>query len=155
MSQIRALIILTVFLFTSQLGAADAMDNKNSETIIREFIGAWSNLDAKELANYFAEDGTYHNIPSSAVSGRDNIEKFISGFIAPWESTEWEIVSLMADGDVVMVERVDKTTVAGKPVHLPCFGYFKLENGKIKMWRDYFDLSTYTTALKEALASAG
>jgi hypothetical protein len=26
-----------------------------------------------ELASYFTEDGTYNNMPSSAVSGRDNV----------------------------------------------------------------------------------
>ena len=124
---------------------------QDNEQIIREFVAAWSNLDAEELASYFTEDGIYHNIPSSAVQGRDNIQQFITEFTRPWESTDWEIVSLLADGDVVMVERLDKTVVAGSPVNLPCFGYFELENGKIKEWRDYFDLQTYTSALTQAL----
>lgn len=122
-----------------------------NETLIREFVAAWSNLDARELASYFTEDGIYHNIPSSEVQGRDNIEQFIAGFIRPWQSTDWEIISLLAEGDVVMVERLDKTMVNGSPVNLPCFGYFELENGKIKNWRDYFDLATYTEALTDAL----
>lgn len=124
-----------------------------NEKVIRGFVAAWSRLDADELASYFTEDGTYHNIPSSAVQGRDNIQQFITGFIRPWESTDWEIVSLLAEGDVVMVERLDKTVVAGSAVNLPCFGYFELEDGKIKMWRDYFDLATYTSALTKALES--
>ncbi|MBL4580342.1 MAG: nuclear transport factor 2 family protein [Gammaproteobacteria bacterium] len=124
-----------------------------NEKIIREFIASWSRLDADELASYFTEDGTYHNIPSSAVQGRDNIQQFITGFIRPWDSTDWEIVSLLAEGDIVMVERLDKTVVAGSAVNLPCFGYFELENGKIKIWRDYFDLPTYTNALTQALQS--
>ena len=122
-----------------------------NEKIIREFVAAWSRLDADELANYFTEDGSYHNIPSSAVQGRDNIQQFIAGFIRPWESTDWEIVSLLAEGNVVMVERLDKTVVAGSTINLPCFGYFELEDGKIRVWRDYFDLATYTSALTAAL----
>jgi limonene-1,2-epoxide hydrolase len=122
-----------------------------NEQIVREFISAWSRLDAEELADYFTNDGIYHNIPSTEVQGRDNIQQFIAGFIRPWESTDWEIVSLLAEGDTVMVERLDKTVVAGSPVNLPCLGIFELEDGKIKMWRDYFDLATYTTALTQAL----
>ena len=91
-------------------------------------------------------------MPSAAVVGRDNIEQFITGFIRSWESTDWEVISLLADGDIVMVERLDKTIVAGSPVNLPCFGYFELFDGKITLWRDYFDLTTYTTALTAALA---
>ena len=131
--------------------AAESASMTDNERIIREFVDSWSGLDAEELANYFAEDGIYHNMPSGAVQGRNNIQQFISGFIRPWESTDWEIVSLVADGDLVMVERLDKTVVAGSPVNLPCLEYFELENGKIKIWRDYFDLSTYTTALTQAL----
>jgi limonene-1,2-epoxide hydrolase len=124
-----------------------------NEKVIREFVDAWSRLDAEELVSYFTEDGTYHNIPTTAVQGHDNIQQFITGFIRPWESTDWEIISLIAEGNIVMVERLDKTVVAGSPVSLPCFGYFELEDGKIKMWRDYFDLATYSNALTEALQS--
>jgi len=125
--------------------------NENNEATVRDFITAWSRLNPSELASYFSEDGVYHNMPSEAVVGRDNIERFIAGFIRPWESTEWEIISLLADGDIVMVERLDKTVVAGSPVNLPCFGYFELTDGEITLWRDYFDLTTYTSALTSAL----
>jgi len=123
----------------------------DNEVVIREFIAAWSRLDAEELASYFTEDGTYNNMPSSAVSGRENVQNFIAGFSRPWESTDWEILNLLAAGDIVMVERVDKTVVAGSPVNLPAFGIFEMENGKIKVWRDYFDLATYSNALTAAL----
>jgi limonene-1,2-epoxide hydrolase len=41
--------------------------------------------------------------------------------------------------------------VNGKPVDLPAAGVFEMEGGKIKVWRDYFDLATYTEALTAAL----
>lgn len=133
--------------------AQESLVMSENEKVIREFVHAWSNLDAAELASYFTEEGIYHNIPSTAVQGRDNIQQFIAGFIRPWESTEWEILNLLAEGNIVMVERLDKTIVKGSPINLPCFGYFELENGKIRIWRDYFDLSTYTTAIAKALAT--
>ena len=133
---------------------SEAATMSQNESIVREFIAAWSNLDPAELASYFTEDGTYHNIPSGATTGRDNIQQFIAGFSQTWESTDWEIISLVADGDMVIVERLDKTVVAGSPVDLPCVGIYEMENGKIKMWRDYFDLATYTNALTAALNQA-
>lgn len=145
---------LTLLAFTLLALSATTVhaQSKSNETIIREFISAWSHLDPSELAGYFSEAGVYHNMPSESVVGRSNIERFITGFIRPWESTEWELITLLADGYVVVVERLDKTIVAGSPVNLPCFGYFELSDGKITLWRDYFDLTTYTTALAEALA---
>ena len=142
------LLLPLLFVFSATIVQAQ---NKDNEAIVRDFISAWSRLNPSELASYFSEDGVYHNMPSEAVVGRDNIERFIAGFIRPWESTDWEVISLLADGDIVMVERLDKTVVAGSPVNLPCFGYFELTDGEITLWRDYFDLTTYTSALTSAL----
>ncbi len=119
----------------------------SNERIVRQFIGAWSRLDADELVTYFTDDGTYFNMPTSPVSGRENLRQFIAGFLKPWEKTDWEILNLLAEGDMVMVERMDRTIVAGRSVELPCFGVFEMENGKIKVWRDYFDLAIFVKAV--------
>ncbi len=120
------------------------MDN---EKIIREFIEAWSRLDATELASYFAEDGVYHNMPTGPVGGRENVEQMIAGFIAAWTETEWDVLNLVSSGDVVIAERLDRTKAGDKGVDLPCTGVFEMENGKIKVWRDYFDLGTYARGM--------
>lgn len=45
----------------------------------------------------------------------------------------------MSKGNVVIAERLDRTVAMGKNVDLPCCGVFEMENGKIKVWRDYFE----------------
>lgn len=144
----RVLLLLSIAL--GQFAIAQAADEttSNNEAVIREFIAAWSNLDADELATYFTDDGVYYNMPTQAVEGRDNVRAFIGNFMGPWESTDWEIINIMADGDIVMVERMDHTVAAGNIIDLPCFGIFEMENGKIKVWRDYFNLATYTNGLR-------
>ena len=119
---------------------------KSSCDIVRDFIAAWSRLDPVELAGYFAEDGVYHNMPMQPVTGRKNIEQLIRGFTAAWTETRWEIRHLFAQGDVVFAERIDRTRMGDKHVDLPCAGVFELRDGKIQVWRDYFDLATYTRA---------
>jgi len=143
-----AILWLVPWSSTAQQGSDDMSKN---EVVIREFIAAWSNLDAAELASYFTEDGTYHNIPSQPVRGRDNVQAMIAGFTRPWQSTRWEIVSLVAEGDLVVAERVDRTVVNGQPVDLPVVGVFEMRDGRIHVWRDYFDLNTYTDQLNKAL----
>lgn len=115
--------------------------------IVRDFIAAWSRLDAAELAAFFAPDGVYHNMPARPVAGREAVQAFIAGFIKDWSATEWDILNIVEAGDVVIAERLDRTRVGDKPVDLPCCGVFEMSGGKIKVWRDYFDLSTYTRAL--------
>jgi limonene-1,2-epoxide hydrolase len=118
-----------------------------SERIVRDFIAAWSRLDPAELAGYFAEDGVYHNMPMGPVAGRSKVETLIRGFTAAWTSTEWEVRNLVAAGELVIVERVDRTRAGDRSCDLPCTGVFELEGGKIKVWRDYFDLATYQRGL--------
>lgn len=119
----------------------------DNEATIRKFIEAWSRLDVDELVDFFAEDGTYFNMPIQPVSGRENLKKFIGAFLKDWTNTDWEIVNLVSSGDIVVAERVDRTQVGESKVDLPCCGVFEMQDGKIKVWRDYFDMATFTKAV--------
>ncbi|RLA44597.1 MAG: limonene-1,2-epoxide hydrolase [Gammaproteobacteria bacterium] len=119
-----------------------------NENIIRDFVTAWSRLDVKELSAFFTDDGCYHNMPLQPAKGRENVEQLIAGFLSTWTETEWEIINIASSGDIVIVERIDKTKTTAGNVDLPCVGVFELENGKIKEWRDYFDMATYAGAMK-------
>lgn len=114
---------------------------------VRAFIAAWRRLDADELAAFFTEDGIYHNMPIAPVQGHAALRQFIAGFAGGWSSTDWEVRHIIGAGDVVIAERIDRTVANGKTIELPCCGVFELEGGKIKVWRDYFDMGTYTAAL--------
>lgn len=119
-----------------------------NEQVIREFVAAWSRRDPDELVAYFTDGGVYHNMPTRPVQGREALRGFIAGFLADWTSTDWEILNLVASGDLVIAERVDRTVVKDKPVELPCCGVFEMEGGRIRVWRDYFDMATYVNALR-------
>lgn len=119
------------------------------EQVVRDFIAAWTRLDVEELIQYFSEDGVYHNMPMKPVRGHDALRPFISAFLKDWTSTEWDILSLASAGDTVFAERLDRTVVGGKPVNLPCCGVFEMRDGRIKVWRDYFDMGTYVAALRD------
>ncbi len=93
--------------------------NEN-ENIIKEFISAWSELNAEKLAE---------------------------AFIQPWTSTTWDLLSIASEGDLVIAERLDRTQAGEKSVDLPCVGIFQMEEGKIKSWKDYFDSKTYFDAM--------
>ena len=47
----------------------------------------------------------------------------------------------------MIAERLDRTRVGERNVDLPCCGVFEMSGGKIRVWRDYFDLATCTKAL--------
>lgn len=119
-----------------------------NEEIIRAFIAAWPRLDVDELVTFFTPDGVYHNMPIGPIAGKANLKKFISAFLADWTATDWDVLNLVSQGDIVMAERVDHTKVGEIMVDLPCCGVFEMQGDKIKVWRDYFDMATYTAPLK-------
>ncbi|WP_421866444.1 limonene-1,2-epoxide hydrolase family protein [Parvibaculum sp.] len=119
--------------------------NDNEQTV-RDFIDAWPRLDVAEIVGFFAEDGIYHNMMLDPVKGREALTGFIGGFVNGWSDVKWELLNIASAGNLVFAERVDCMTVGGKPVALPCCGVFEMEAGKIKVWRDYFDLATFTSA---------
>jgi limonene-1,2-epoxide hydrolase len=64
------------------------------------------------------------------------------------ESVHWEILSIAENSSKVPTERIDNFVLpGGKKLSIPVMGTFEISNGKIKPWRDYFDLPTFTSQL--------
>jgi limonene-1,2-epoxide hydrolase len=115
---------------------------RDPETIIREFCATWPERSIDKLLEYFTEDAVYHNMPMEPVTGTNGIREVLSLFV-PAEDLEAEILLLATRGNLVFTERVDRMTIGGKRVVLPCAGVFEIRDGKIAAWRDYFDLATW------------
>jgi len=57
-----------------------------------------------------------------------------------------DILHMVAQGPIVMTERVDHfTRDDGTTISLPMMGVIEVHNGLIAGWRDYFDLSRFTS----------
>jgi limonene-1,2-epoxide hydrolase len=59
----------------------------------------------------------------------------------------WKLKHIVAEGDIVMTERVDNFLVGETRVAVPCMGIFELHDGKIAAWRDYWDLKKFEKQL--------
>ena len=149
MKNFIAIIFLVSLSSTVTLADEHRTNHLTNEQVITQFIKAWASLDAENLIPFFAEDGTYHNMMLEPVSGHDALRKFINGFLSQWSKSDWEIVNIISKGNLVIAERIDHTTVGKKEIHLPCVGVFELVNGKIRTWRDYFDLATYQEGITD------
>jgi len=82
-------------------------------------------------------------MPVGPISGRNNVR----GMTADWTATQSDVPNIVGSGDIVIAERLDRTQAGGEAVDLPCTGVFEMENGKIRVWRDYFDIATFTKAI--------
>ncbi len=112
--------------------------------LVSAFCKAWSNRDVDEILGYFAEDAVYHNMPMPPMQGKPAIKAILQQIVSPTTWMEWETLNMAEAGNIVFTERVDRFEMAGKKVELPVAGVFEIEGGKIKAWRDYFDMAAWT-----------
>ena len=96
---------------------------------------------------FFADDAVYHNIPVDPVTGVDAIRSTIAGFTGGVDSVEFRVRNIVADGNVVLTERVDVFVTPAKTISLPVMGAFEVAGGKIAAWRDYFDMNQFMSQL--------
>ena len=81
------------------------------------------------------------------ANGLDEIRAFIEGFFSSAKSIDFEILHQVASGDTVMNERIDTLVIGDVTTKLPVAGIFKVLDGKIIEWRDYFDMGQFTAGM--------
>jgi limonene-1,2-epoxide hydrolase len=120
-----------------------------TESIVNEFCKAWARLNIDQVMDFFTDDAVYHNIPLPKAEGKAAIRKTIEGLLKGTTWLEFKVLHCASVGNVVMNERVDSFEVKGKRMSLPVAGVFETTtNGKIKAWRDYFDMKMFTDQMK-------
>ena len=98
----------------------------------------------EECLGYVAEDAVYHIMPMPPMQGKPAIKTILQQIVSPTTWIEWETLNMAEAGNIVFTERVDRFEMDGKKVELPVAGVFEIESGKIKAWRDYFDMAAWT-----------
>jgi len=95
---------------------------------------------------YFAEDAVWDNVPMSPAKGKQAIREMMHGFMKDMSAFSVKILKSLHGGNVVFDSRVDTITMkSGKKAEVAVAGMFELDDaGKVKVWRAYFDLATFT-----------
>ena len=111
-----------------------------NDAMVRDFLAAWERRDTAFILECFADDAIYHSIPLSPIVGKAAIHDFVKSFegVPPGQL---QIHYQIATANLVMNERTDHITLNGTEVSLPICGVFEIQAGKIKAWREYFDLT--------------
>jgi len=122
-------------------------DTANLE-IVDRFIAAFNANDLDRIMSCFCEDAVYHNMPVAPVAGLDAIRAVIGGFQGMATEIDWIVHHSAADArGTVLNERTDRFLINGKWIELPVMGTFEIRGGRIAKWRDYFDMSQFTSQI--------
>jgi limonene-1,2-epoxide hydrolase len=82
-----------------------------------------------------AEDADYHNVPLEIVRGRAAIMSTFSEFMRMGGHVDVDIIHMVADGPIVMTERVDHfTNDDGSTISVPLMGIIEVHDGFITAW---------------------
>jgi len=118
------------------------MSCHENEQLVTKFCNLFTQPDIEKIAALTTEDVEYHNMPWETSFGHEAIRKLLGPFVNPARCSKMEIHHTMSRNDVVMNERTETWEYEGTVVVLPVAGVFRIREGKIALWNDYFDEKT-------------
>jgi limonene-1,2-epoxide hydrolase len=113
------------------------------EQIVTTVIQALERKDLDTACGLMAPDVEYDNVPLGKVVGPAAVASMLGPFFAMCDRIEWVVLRQTASGDVVMNERVDRFEMGGRWVELAVAGVWEVRDGKVVLWRDYFDRGAF------------
>ena len=117
----------------------------NPGEIVSAFIAAIEEKDLDTALALVTEDVSYENVPMSPLSGKPTVRAVLESFLASAAAVQWVVSRQVESGNVVVNERVDRFQIGSGWLELPVAGFFEVTaDGLISLWRDYFDMASYT-----------
>lgn len=107
--------------------------------VVLAFLQAFEAMDFDQALPYLADDAEYTNVPMGTVRGPDGARAVLEPFLAPIHENELLVLRRAADGPVVFLERLDRHRLDHGWRELAVNSVFEVHDGRITVWRDYFD----------------
>ena len=108
--------------------------------VVEAFLAAFESLDMTAALALVADDCEYTNIPLGTVYGHSGIIEVLGPFSEPIQRNEFIVHRKAENGPVVFIERLDRHLLKnGEWRELAVNGAFEVHDGRITVWRDYFD----------------
>lgn len=109
---------------------------------VKRFLDIMMEKDYDKGLALVASDAEYDNVPIGKVAGPEGIRAVLEPFFGPTITNEYKVLREVVDGATVILERLDRHLLPDGWVELPVTGIFEVKEGKIALWRDYFDAPT-------------
>jgi len=113
---------------------------------MRQFFKDLERIDFEAVAARCSNDCRYEDVPigdDGTAVGPEAIVAKLSGGLGDLEALVTTIHEIVEAGDTVLVERTEVWHHrTGERASLPVMAVFKFRDGKIELWRDYWDMPT-------------
>lgn len=114
--------------------------------VVEAFLDALQDLDVDRALGLCAEDVFYQNVSLPPARGKAAVEKQLRGMARLGAGFRIEVRNIAAKGPVVLTERVDTIVRGGFEMEFWVCGSFEVREGRISVWRDYFDWGNFMAA---------
>jgi limonene-1,2-epoxide hydrolase len=115
--------------------------------VVEAFFAAFRALDLDRALSLMSDDVVYQNVPFPADRGKKAVTRTLKGFSRVMTGFDVEMKNIAATDGVVLTERVDFLRGPIADLEIWVCGTFEVKDGKITLWRDYFDLATAAAQL--------
>lgn len=126
-----------------------AVDNART---VEVFLNALQEQDFDSAGAVLADDLVYQNVGWPTIHGRSRAMKLFRRMQGRM-GFEVKIHRIAADGAAVLTERTDALIFGPLRIQFWVCGVFEVHDGRITLWRDYFDLLDMVKATARALAA--
>lgn len=110
-----------------------------SEQVVNQFLQALVVQDHQQIAALLAPDLRYTNVSLPTLVGGQRVANLFEILLRRGTGFEVKMHSVAVSGNVVLTERTDIIKVGKLHVAFWVCGRFEVRDGKIVVWRDYFD----------------
>jgi limonene-1,2-epoxide hydrolase len=114
--------------------------------VVSEMWEALYDRDWERLGKCFSDDAIYYDVPvgaAAAARGPKDIEARIRLGFDPLSAIGHHSVTTVAEGDIAMTEHIEVWEFpTGERVELPFVSVQNVEDGRITLWKDYWNQPT-------------
>ena len=128
----------------------------SDSAVVEAFLAALRAGDLDSALSWLAEDVEYQNVPFPRDVGKARVERTLRQFQRVAPQFDVTVHHIAEQDGVVLTERTDYLRGPWLDLSFWVCGTFKVRDGKIVLWRDYFDLATvgwqtFTSPLRRLL----
>lgn len=122
--------------------------------VVQAFLRALERLDVDAAVALLHPDVVYQNVPLPPARGAREVEQQLR-WLERWsDGFEARVHNIAGDGAVVLTERTDALVKGRFRVEFWVCGTFEVRDGRVVLWRDYFDYATCAWAVVKGAVRA-
>lgn len=129
-----------------------AVDGPTPEEVVTRFLRALEAQDHDTVAALLAPGLRYTNVSLPTITGGERVARIMKTGLRNGTGFAVQIHRIATNGDIVMTERTDVIKAGPLEMGFWVCGTFRVEGGRITMWRDYFDWANFARGALRGVA---